>query len=144
MHKRRKVAAACAIALLPILFAGSASALPLDEVASDGSQVVEQAHASALPDSGVLAPACTFYTGFCKWSGTNFTGTRIGMPDYGNGTCLVIPTHPARSYVNYGNVEGYFYANSDCTGRSRAVTHDSQNPNIGFAAWSFRYACVSC
>jgi hypothetical protein len=80
---------------------------------------------------------------FCVWVNTGFTGGRTVMVDRPNGTCYRFLAPPYRSYADYDNIEGYFYSNNNCTGSARAVTAGSEG-NIGFNAYSFKYACVSC
>ncbi|MEE1930122.1 peptidase inhibitor family I36 protein [Streptomyces sp. TRM 70351] len=83
---------------------------------------------------------------YCWWSGTDFGGRAVAYNgDLEWGACYTTAhVGSVRSYAHYHRQEGYFHANGDCTGRSRAVLGFTENRNIGFDARSFRAACVSC
>jgi hypothetical protein len=80
--------------------------------------------------------------GFCTYSQINYTGDPRAITDTGCWSFVVVPYR--RSYINNTNFEGYFYSNNNCTGQSKPVTYYSRSRDIGFAAGSFRVACVSC
>ena len=120
---RRAVAAAVALSL-STLSAGSASAAPTEGAA--------------------VAAAGTCSSGrFCTWTQVDYYGTKYTIPDYGNNVCMTGGNYSARSYINNSGIQGYFYANSGCTGRARAITRGSSR-DIGFTARSFFFACVTC
>lgn len=133
----RRIATALAVVSLMVALAGPTGTASAASAAPAPPAAVGTTVASAA------APLCVIPTVFCVWSGTNFTGTKRGMPAHRNGICYQF-SQAVRSYVDYGAYEGYFYATRECTGRARAVTKNTQSANIGYAAWSFRYACVSC
>ncbi|WP_053849390.1 peptidase inhibitor family I36 protein [Streptomyces sp. NRRL B-24085] len=100
----------------------------------------------ASPSSAAPAAAPCNQGSYCWWSGANFSGSGISYTgDLVSGGCyLTSHVGSVRSYAHYHRQEGYFYANSNCTGRSHAVRAHSENPDIGFNAYSFKAACVSC
>lgn len=82
----------------------------------------------------------------CWWPQANYSGPvqtwdQPGAPD----VCTVAGADEGiRSYAFYGGQEGYFYRTRDCTGDARAVLMNTESPDLGFTAYSFKSACVSC
>ncbi|MGI5192137.1 peptidase inhibitor family I36 protein [Streptomyces sp. CA-288835] len=100
----------------------------------------------ASPSSAAPTAAPCSQGTYCWWSGANFGGNGISYTgDLVTGTCyLTTNVGSVRSYAHYHRQEGYFYANSNCTGRSHAVRARTESRDIGFNAYSFKAACVSC
>ncbi|WP_221358054.1 peptidase inhibitor family I36 protein [Streptomyces beigongshangae] len=101
---------------------------------------------SASPSSAAPTAAPCNQGTYCWWSGAGFSGSGISYTnDLTSGGCY-LTTHvgSVRSYAHYHRQEGYFYANNNCTGRAHAVRAHTENPDIGFNAYSFKAACVSC
>lgn len=78
----------------------------------------------------------------CWWSGANFSGPYSFNPHLANG-CYAIGGNGVRSFAHRSQ-EGYFYSGNNCTGQPRAVVANSESSNMGFQAYSFLSACVSC
>jgi hypothetical protein len=84
----------------------------------------------------------------CWWEKANFQspGLNFAGGTFVTGRCYSI--YPqikyVRSFRHNSSDQGYFYSNRDCTGRSRAVTPNTESPDIGFNAYSIRAACVTC
>jgi len=128
MNPSRCVAAACVALLLSVVSAGPASA---------------SADRTAEAPSKVAAAGTCGTTQFCTWSLKDFYGTKYAIPDHGNGVCMTGNNYQARSYINNTGIQGYFYANAGCSGRSRGISK-GRNADIGFTARSFLFACVTC
>lgn len=103
-------------------------------------------------ESGIPVPsdvaACDAES-FCWYSGVNYTGLRVSILEMVHERCYSMPSSlgVVRSYTHRTTSvlqEGYFYSNGGCTGRSYAVVRGSGSPDIGFNAYTFRAACVSC
>jgi hypothetical protein len=141
MNPMRCAVVTCVALSISIVSAASASALPANDPGSDGTRVTAQVSTARAQGEIAAAPVCG-RTQFCVWASANYTGDKHGIPDRGTGICWVgIPT---RSFINNSNVEGYFYANGNCSGRARAVTGHTRSADIGYTAQSFLTACVSC
>ncbi|MFJ4936781.1 peptidase inhibitor family I36 protein [Streptomyces pseudovenezuelae] len=100
----------------------------------------------ASPSSAAPTAAPCNQGTFCWWSGVNFSGSGAAYNvDFVTGSCY-LTTHvgSVRSYADYFRQEGYFYANGNCTGRAYPVRAHTESPDIGFNAYSFKAACVSC
>lgn len=100
---------------------------------------------SAPPGTKLVCPEegddfCAF---LAKDYGEEWNVSILGT-DLPDGYCLDRERPQWRSYKNHSSAEGYFYEGDNCDGRSLPVTHHSENPDIGFDAHSFKYACVSC
>lgn len=106
------------------------------------------ASAMVLPASAAQAAASCPAGKNCWWENANFQspGLNFAGGTFVNGRCYTI--YPqikyVRSFRHNSSDQGYFYANRDCTGRSRAVTPNSESADIGFNAYSIRAACVTC
>jgi hypothetical protein len=104
--------------------------------------VIPQA-VSAAPAGPAAAPCGAGWN--CWWAGTNFTGPESSRQDLRPpGSCASAPGSIVRSYAFYGGQEGYFFQSNNCTGPSRAVVANSESADLGFDAYSFKSACVSC
>lgn len=73
-----------------------------------------------------------------------FQGNLTLIGEIEDGYCLGDLGQGYQSYRNNTNFEGYLYAEPDCKGQARPVTHGSFSPDIGFSAHSWKQACVSC
>jgi hypothetical protein len=100
----------------------------------------------ASPSSAAPAAAPCNQGTYCWWSGAGFSGSGVSYSgDLVSGGCyLTSHVGSVRSYAHYHRQEGYFYANNNCTGRAHAVRAHSESSDIGFNAYSFKAACVSC
>ncbi|WP_163505348.1 peptidase inhibitor family I36 protein [Fodinicola acaciae] len=100
-----------------------------------------------IPQTAVARPAaapCAAQTN-CWWSLAGFTGqSATWQAPRPPGSCASAPNAVVRSYAFYGGQEGYFYRSNNCTGESRAVLANSESADLGFDAYSFKSACVSC
>jgi hypothetical protein len=81
----------------------------------------------------------------CWWSNANFAGPSSTWPTpRPAGSCSAALGAVVRSYAFYAGQEGYFYKSGDCTGESRTVLANTESADLGFDAYSFKSACVSC
>lgn len=81
----------------------------------------------------------------CWWAGANFGGAeKTWQEPRPAGSCASAPNAVVRSYAFFGGQEGYFYASNNCTGDGRPVLAGSESADLGFDAYSFKSACVSC
>lgn len=147
MHSRKELAlrlyflaalAAAMLAALVVIHPPVASAAP--QVAIPGMQWADRTTASAAPrlscaDGEEGDQLCTFDNP--NWGGSLHILSN-GLPG-----CIPITEQGIRSYRNH-TIEGYLHEGDNCTGQTLAVFHDSDNPDIGFAARSWEQACVSC
>lgn len=105
--------------------------------------IAPAAQTSTVSGAATEAGSCNAGS-FCVFDHADYGGFRGIIPDRPNGTCHTLAGE-YRSYINArSGIEGYLYDGKSCNGSSRAVVSGSLNPNIGFDAGSFRYACVSC
>ena len=97
------------------------------------------------PAPAASAAAQCFSSQWCGYRDNNFVTEEWRTSFvYPNGHCIATSQLGARSYDNKSNNEGYFYSGTDCTGTVHAMTHHSNNANMGFRAFSYYSACVSC
>lgn len=94
--------------------------------------------AGNAPEAALQPPDCGG-THFCYYEGEDFAGRSRSI---GGDGCVPL-SWSARSYINNTSAQGYFRSNYDCSGTTRAVTPHTSG-NIGFAANSFQFACVTC
>lgn len=85
-------------------------------------------------------------SGYCVWSGDNYTGTKIELTIPGLGQCFA-PTASGFDAARSANVTGdafylVFYDNSDCTGSGATVMYRSipafDTPKRGIVAGLIR------
>lgn len=82
----------------------------------------------------------------CWWRDANFSGGGVSWRHTSAPGCYPVGPVGARvrSYSFFGGQEGYFYPSTNCTGSGRPVLYNSESADLGFDAYSFRSACVSC
>ncbi|MFI0449779.1 peptidase inhibitor family I36 protein [Actinomadura sp. 6N118] len=118
------------------------TALSAAAIMSVGAPAYAGTSAAPSDAAGSMAAPCN-RGDFCIWVNTGFQGGRAVLSDRPHGSCYRFLAPPYRSFANYDNFEGYFYSNNNCTGSARAVTAGHEG-NLGFNAYSFKHACVSC
>lgn len=60
-----------------------------------------------------------------------------GAPSPKEESCVMGWVEPLRSFKNHSQHYGTLYEGNNCTGRSKVVPRNSENPDIGFGARSF-------
>jgi hypothetical protein len=97
--------------------------------------------ASAAP-SAKITSVCPAGSN-CWWPLVNYGGP-VAKWEHVSSGCFSFPDFFVRSYSFYGGQEGYFYRTRDCSGTGTWVLVNTESPDIGFNAYSFKGACVSC
>ncbi|MDP9793319.1 hypothetical protein J2S43_001831 [Catenuloplanes nepalensis] len=100
------------------------------------------APAPALASETAAGP-CSPNT-LCVFYPPNEGGTGYSVTRYPVGTCIRFTAGGYESYRNNSTIEGYFFETTGCGGRAKTVYRNSGGDNMGFRAYSFRFACVSC
>ena len=73
----------------------------------------------------------------CWYTGVNFGGQASAWTPIASGDCLTFADHFASVGESAGNGSDYparFWSNGNCTGISKVVNAQTENPNLGFQA----------
>ncbi|GAA5163389.1 hypothetical protein GCM10023321_50190 [Pseudonocardia eucalypti] len=79
----------------------------------------------------------------CLFTGRSYDGNLSLIGDLGDGTCADHLDEGYQSYRNGTEFEGYLFEGDDCDGRSYPATSNTESPDIGFVAHSFKQTRVT-